>query len=70
VEIGALSQALNAIDTTLLWTGGGLYSVGAVVYAAKRPNPWPHTFGFHEVFHALVASAATVHYVLVMRLAL
>ena len=70
IEIGALSDALNAIDTTLLWTGGGLYSVGAVVYAAKRPNPWPRTFGFHEVFHALVASAATVHYVLVMRLAL
>ena len=70
IEIGALSDALNAIDTTLLWTGGGLYSVGAVVYAAKHPNPWPRTFGFHEVFHALVASAATVHYVLVMRLAL
>lgn len=70
IEIGALSEALNAIDTTLLWTGGGLYSVGAVVYAAKRPNPWPHTFGFHEVFHALVAGAATIHYVLVMRLAL
>ena len=70
IEIGALSAALNAIDTTLLWTGGGLYSVGAVVYAAKRPNPWPKTFGFHEIFHALVAAAATVHYVLVMRLAL
>lgn len=70
IEIGALSAALGAIDTALLWSGGGLYSVGAVVYAAKRPNPWPRAFGFHEVFHALVAAAATVHYILVMRLAL
>jgi hemolysin III len=69
VEIGALSAALNAIDTALLWGGGAMYSIGAVIYAAKRPNPFPRFFGFHEIFHALVAGAATVHYVLVLRLA-
>ena len=68
LEIGPLSRSLNGIDIALLVVGGALYTVGAVVYAAKRPNPWPLHFGFHEVFHALVVTAATVHYVLVMRL--
>ena len=68
LEIGPLSRSLNGIDIALLVVGGALYTIGAVVYAAKRPNPWPLHFGFHEVFHALVVTAATVHYVLVMRL--
>jgi hemolysin III len=34
--------------------GGVLYSVGAIVYATKKPDPWPDTFGFHEIFHAFV----------------
>jgi hemolysin III len=47
----------------LLLAGGILYSLGAAAYATKRPNPWPRTFGFHEVFHALVIAAALVHFV-------
>jgi hemolysin III len=42
--------------------GGVLYSVGAVIYAAKRPNPVPGVFGYHEVFHALVVAAAALHF--------
>jgi hemolysin III len=48
---------------TLLAIGGGLYTVGGVVYALKRPNPSPRWFGFHEVFHALTLAAFVVHYV-------
>jgi len=47
----------------LLLVGGLLYSLGAAAYATKRPNPWPRTFGFHEVFHTLVIAAAVVHFV-------
>ena len=54
---------LPAAPLVLLATGGLLYTVGAVVYAFKRPNPWPTTFGFHEVFHALVVVAAVVHFI-------
>ena len=44
--------------------GGGLaYTVGALIYALKRPDPWPRVFGFHEVFHALVIAAAVSHFV-------
>ena len=42
---------------------GLLYSAGAVVYARKRPDPWPRIFGFHELFHALVIAAALLHFV-------
>jgi len=46
----------------LLATGGLLYTVGAVVYARRRPDPAPRVFGYHEVFHALVIAAAAVHF--------
>jgi hemolysin III len=47
----------------LLGIGGLLYSAGAAIYAAQRPDPWPRVFGFHEVFHALVIAAAVAHFV-------
>lgn len=49
----------------LIAVGGVLYSVGAVIYGLKRPNPFPRWFGFHEVFHSLTIAAFTVHYVAV-----
>jgi hemolysin III len=45
----------------LLLTGGLLYTVGAVFYALRRPNPWPRTFGHHEFFHACTVLAALCH---------
>jgi hemolysin III len=47
----------------LLAAGGALYSLGAAVYATRRPNLWPRTYGFHEVFHTLVIAAALVHFI-------
>ncbi len=47
---------------TMLCVGGALYSLGAVAYAIRRPNPFPATFGYHEVFHACVVLAAICHY--------
>jgi hemolysin III len=49
----------------LLLLGGAIYTLGAVVYALKRPNPWPGTFGFHEVFHLCTLVAALCHYIAV-----
>ena len=47
----------------LFLAGGLLYTAGAVVYARRRPDPWPRVFGFHEFFHALVIAAAALHFV-------
>jgi hemolysin III len=49
----------------LIIAGGITYSVGAVFYALKWPNPWPHTFGHHEFFHACTLVAAMCHHVAV-----
>ena len=47
----------------LMAVGGGLYTLGGVVYGFKRPDPFPRWFGFHEVFHTLTIAAFVTHYV-------
>ncbi|MGH3070795.1 MAG: PAQR family membrane homeostasis protein TrhA [Gaiellaceae bacterium] len=47
----------------LVFVGGGLYTLGALAYALKWPNPSPATLGYHEIFHLLVIGAAVVHFV-------
>ncbi|MCL2466030.1 MAG: hemolysin III family protein [Micrococcales bacterium] len=49
----------------LIAAGGLAYTVGAVVYGLKRPNPSPRWFGFHEIFHTLTVAAYVCHYVAV-----
>ena len=58
-----LMAKLEAEPLILFGAGGLLYSAGAVIYTLRRPNPWPRTFGFHEIFHALVIAAAVTHFV-------
>ncbi len=55
--------AIGATATALMLAGGILYVAGAVVYGLQRPDPLPEVFGYHEIFHALVVAAATVHFV-------
>ena len=47
----------------LLIVGGGLYTLGALMYGFKKPDPWPTWYGFHEVFHTLTIAAFIVHYI-------
>jgi hemolysin III len=47
----------------LVLTGGLFYTVGAIFYATRRPDPWPATFGYHEFFHAATVVAAICHHV-------
>jgi len=58
-----LLAALPAAPLVLIAAGGLLYTVGAVVFALGRPNPWPRVFGFHEIFHVFVILAALAHFV-------
>lgn len=61
--LGPLLQHGGPTIVALIATGGLLYTLGAVVYGIKRPNPSPRWFGFHEIFHSLTVAAFTVHYV-------
>jgi hemolysin III len=60
-----LSGTLGAGAVALLAAGGGLYTLGAVIYATRRPDPFPRVFGYHEIFHALVIAAAACHFTVV-----
>jgi hemolysin III len=62
--------AANVAMMVLVIVGGLAYSLGAVVYATRRPNPWPAHFGFHEIFHALTVVAYLSHWSSVMLIAL
>ncbi|MGY4680450.1 PAQR family membrane homeostasis protein TrhA [Micromonospora aurantiaca (nom. illeg.)] len=66
VAVAMLPQILHAGGVTalvLLSVGGAIYSVGAVFYALRRPNPWPTVFGHHEFFHACTLVAAICHHI-------
>lgn len=52
----------NVAMMVLVCVGGLLYTVGAVIYAMKKPNPWPGKFGFHEIFHVCTVLAFLCHW--------
>ena len=62
--------AANAAMMILVIVGGLLYTAGAVVYALKRPNPWPGHFGFHEIFHVCTVLAFLCHWTAALLIAL
>jgi hemolysin III len=62
--------ALDPISLALVLVGGACFTIGAVVYATRRPDPAPAVFGYHEVFHALVIVACGCHFAAVARVAL
>ena len=73
VAVATFPQLLDGMGlggTALVLAGGLLYTVGAVVYARRRPDPAPTVFGYHEVFHALVIAAAALQYAAVAFFAL
>lgn len=59
--IGDFFEA-NWVVMVLVILGGLMYSVGAIIYGLKRPNPVPKHFGFHEIFHALTVAAFFCHW--------
>ncbi len=65
IALAGASEVLarySATPVALLVLGGALYTVGGIVYALQRPDPWPRVFGYHEVFHSFVVAGSAVHY--------
>lgn len=63
IALPQLVVRLNPAAVALLTVGGLAYTAGAIVYACRRPDPVPHLFGYHELFHALTIVAITCQYV-------
>lgn len=66
--VGALGvvglwSSTGITGVALIAAGGVLYTVGAIVHATHRPDPWPTVFGYHEIFHAFVIGGALLHYI-------
>jgi hemolysin III len=59
---GGLWDHTGFAGVALVLGGGVLYTTGAIIHAARRPDPWPNVFGYHELFHLLVIGAAALHY--------
>ncbi|SKA85360.1 hemolysin III [Paucidesulfovibrio gracilis DSM 16080] len=57
-----LVQALTPGALLWLLAGGLSYTLGGVVYALRRPDPWPRVFGFHEIFHIFVLLGSFCHF--------
>lgn len=65
VIIFAISPLIERMpETGLYWlvVGGVMYTIGGLIYAIKKPNPWPNYFGFHEIFHVFVMLGSFSHF--------
>lgn len=56
---------LSGVELALLVAGGVLYTVGIPVLVRQRPDPWPRTFGYHEIWHAFTVAAGACHFAVV-----
>lgn len=70
VSMPQLYHTLGGVAFALVVAGGLLYTLGAIVFAAKRPDPNPAVFGYHEIWHAFTAGAGLCHYSAVLLLIL
>lgn len=62
VVVPVLVDNLTGVQFSLVVAGGLAYTVGFAVLIIRRPNPWPATFGYHEVWHLMTIVAAGLHF--------
>lgn len=68
IALGPLVRTAPVPATVWLGVGGLFYTVGAVLYATRWPNPWPGKFGFHEIWHLFVMAGSVAHFTAVLHL--
>ncbi len=66
VAFAPIASAASSTVLAMLLAGGVVYTVGGVVHARRRPDPFPGVFGYHELFHVLTAVAGLTYYVTVL----
>jgi hemolysin III len=68
IGLPQLVSRVSAFDLGLLLTGGLVYTAGAIVLGRRWPDPFPKTFGYHEVWHSMVILASGCHYFMILSL--
>ena len=68
IALPQLLSQMTVAESILMVSGGLLYTAGAIVFATKRPDPAPSTFGYHEIWHAFMVAAACCHYAMILLL--
>jgi hemolysin III len=66
----ALIVHLSQTELVLVVAGGLAYTVGLPIFAMKKPDPWPRTFGYHEIWHLFTVIAALLHFAAVVNVVL
>jgi hemolysin III len=66
IALPQLFAQLTTAEMVLMVTGGLLYTAGAIVFATRKPDPAPSTFGYHEIWHAFMVAAACCHYAMIL----
>jgi hemolysin III len=67
LRVWSLFDEVSTSSGWLVVIGGALYSSGVLVLGLRRPDPWPRTFGYHEIWHVMVVVAITLHYIAVVQ---
>ena len=62
IAMPVLVHRLSTTELVLLMSGGILYTVGIPVLVRERPDPWPRTFGYHEIWHTFTIAAGICHF--------
>ena len=65
IALPQFARQLSVVELALIMGGGVLYTAGALFLRARWPDPVPHIFGYHEVWHVLVVAAVVCHYLAV-----
>lgn len=66
IPFGTLVDTMPGPALSLLFGGGIMYTIGAIIYGFKWPDPKPGYFGFHEIFHVFVSVGALLHLVMII----
>jgi hemolysin III len=66
VALPQLVQGMDTAEVVLMVAGGLFYTVGAIVFASRRPDPHPEVFGYHEIWHSFMVAGASCHYAMIL----
>jgi hemolysin III len=66
VALPQLVSGMTPAEVVLMVAGGLFYTVGAIIFASRRPDPRPEVFGYHEIWHSFMVAGAGCHYAMIL----